>query len=186
MLAHVARGALLARKAAAATTTGGAALSDALKSIEQRFGKGALMPGSAVPRVLDDVFPSGSLSLDIALGTGGFGRQRIVEVYGPESSGKTTLALSAIAQAQRRGGACTFIDVEHAFDPVYAEALGVDTEKLYIAQPQSGEQALEMVDTLVASKAMDCARPGRGAGGPLADSISFFSKIPLQASSSTR
>ena len=95
-----------AAKAAVVSSAGGSALADALKSIETRFGKGALMQGSAVPKVLDDVFPSGSLSLDIALGTGGFGRQRIVEIYGPESSGKTTLALSAIAQAQRRGGAC--------------------------------------------------------------------------------
>ena len=102
-----------------------------------------------------EVIPSGSLGLDLALGIGGLPRGRIVEIYGPESSGKTTLALHAIAEAQKRGGTCAFIDAEHALDPTYARKLGVDVDNLLISQPDAGEQALEIADTLVRSGAMD-------------------------------
>jgi recombination protein RecA len=131
------------------------AVQAAILAIEKQFGKGAIMPldGSQVTEI--DVVPTGSLSLDLALGVGGLPRGRVVEIYGPESSGKTTLTLHAIAQAQRRGGTCAFIDAEHAFDPAYARRLGVCLEELLISQPDCGEQALEIGDQLVRSGAVD-------------------------------
>jgi recombination protein RecA len=132
------------------------ALDAALTQIERAFGKGSIMRMGA--RSADEqieVIPSGSLGLDLALGIGGLPRGRIVEIYGPESSGKTTLALHAIAEAQKRGGTCAFIDAEHALDPTYARKLGVDVDNLLISQPDAGEQALEIADTLVRSGAID-------------------------------
>ena len=132
------------------------ALDAALVQIERSFGKGSIMRMGA--RNQDEqiaVIPSGSLGLDLALGIGGLPRGRIVEIYGPESSGKTTLALHAIAEAQKRGGTCAFIDAEHALDPVYARKLGVDVDNLLLSQPDGGEQALEIADTLVRSGAID-------------------------------
>jgi recombination protein RecA len=132
------------------------ALDAALSQIERAFGKGSIMRMGA--RGIDEqieVIPSGSLSLDLALGIGGLPRGRVVEIYGPESSGKTTLALHAIAEAQKRGGTCAFIDAEHALDPTYARKLGVDVDNLLISQPDAGEQALEICDTLVRSGAVD-------------------------------
>ena len=131
------------------------ALEDALKKIEKSYGKGAVMKlGEKVDTQIQTV-SSGSLALDIALGVGGFPRGRIIEVYGPESSGKTTVALHAVAEVQKRGGVAAFIDAEHALDPVYAKALGVDIDELLISQPDYGEQALEIADTLVRSGAID-------------------------------
>jgi recombination protein RecA len=132
------------------------ALDAALSQIERAFGKGSIMRMGARPGDEQiEVIPSGSLGLDLALGVGGLPRGRIIEIYGPESSGKTTLALHAIAEAQRRGGTCAFIDAEHALDPVYARKLGVDVDNLLISQPDAGEQALEIADTLVRSGAID-------------------------------
>ncbi|MCH7668629.1 MAG: recombinase RecA [Acidobacteria bacterium] len=127
----------------------------AMSQIERQFGKGAIMKlsDSAVRNVR--AIPTGALALDLALGIGGVPRGRIVEIYGPEASGKTTLALHIVAEAQRNGGVAAFIDVEHALDPVYAKALGVDVDELLIAQPDTGEQALEIVDMLVRSGALD-------------------------------
>ena len=134
----------------------GKALDAAMSQIERAFGKGSIMRMGARTRDEQiEVIPSGSLGLDIALGIGGLPRGRIVEVYGPESSGKTTLALHAIAEAQKRGGTCAFIDAEHALDPIYARKLGVDVDNLLISQPDAGEQALEICDTLVRSGAID-------------------------------
>ena len=131
------------------------ALAGALSQIERQFGKGAVMRmGDAEPANVASI-SSGSLSLDIALGIGGYPRGRVVEIYGPESSGKTTLTLQAIAQTQKAGGTAAFIDAEHALDPAYAEALGVDIENLLISQPDTGEQALEIADMLVRSAAVD-------------------------------
>jgi recombination protein RecA len=132
------------------------ALHAALGQIEKQFGKGSLMRlgDSGVVQPVS-VIPSGSLGLDIALGIGGFPRGRVVEIYGPESSGKTTLALSVVAQAQKLGGTAAFIDAEHALDPLYARKLGVNIEDLLISQPDSGEQALEITDMLVRSGAVD-------------------------------
>ena len=131
------------------------AVAAAVAAIEKQFGKGAIMPldGNLVTEI--DIIPTGSLSLDVALGVGGLPRGRVVEIYGPESSGKTTLTLHAIAQAQRLGGTCAFIDAEHAFDPLYARRLGVVLEDLLISQPDCGEQALEIADQLVRSGAID-------------------------------
>ncbi|HKM65363.1 MAG TPA: recombinase RecA [Acidisphaera sp.] len=132
------------------------ALDAALTQIERAFGKGSIMRMGQ--RGIDEqieVIPSGSLGLDLALGVGGMPRGRIIEIYGPESSGKTTLALHAIAEAQKRGGTCAFIDAEHALDPLYARKLGVDVDNLLISQPDAGEQALEICDTLVRSGAVD-------------------------------
>jgi recombination protein RecA len=132
------------------------ALDAALQQIERAFGKGSIMRMGA--RGADEsveVISSGSLGLDIALGIGGLPRGRIVEIYGPESSGKTTLALHAVAEAQKRGGTCAFVDAEHALDPGYARKLGVDVDNLLISQPDAGEQALEICDTLVRSGAID-------------------------------
>ncbi len=132
------------------------ALEAAVVQIERAFGKGSIMRmGARTASEQIEVIPSGSLGLDIALGVGGLPRGRIVEVYGPESSGKTTLALHAIAEAQKRGGTCAFIDAEHALDPTYARKLGVDVDNLLISQPDAGEQALEICDTLVRSGAID-------------------------------
>jgi recombination protein RecA len=132
------------------------ALDAALGQIERAFGKGSIMKlGQRDPAEAGDVVSTGSLSLDIALGIGGLPRGRIIEIYGPESSGKTTLALHAIAEAQKSGGTCAFIDAEHALDPVYARKLGVNIDELLISQPDAGEQALEIADTLVRSGAID-------------------------------
>src|SRR6201987_3709886 len=132
------------------------ALDAAVAQIERAFGKGSIMRmGSRGVDEQIEVIPSGSLGLDLALGIGGLPRGRILEIYGPESSGKTTLALHAIAEAQRRGGTCAFIDAEHALDPGYARKLGVDVDNLLISQPDAGEQALEIADTLVRSGALD-------------------------------
>ena len=132
------------------------ALDAALGQIERAFGKGSIMKLGAREAAADtEVIPTGSLGLDIALGIGGLPRGRIVEIYGPESSGKTTLALHVIAEAQKSGGTCAFIDAEHALDPAYARRLGVTVEDLLISQPDAGEQALEIADTLVRSGAID-------------------------------
>jgi recombination protein RecA len=132
------------------------ALDAAMAQIERAFGKGSIMRmGQRAGDEQIEVIPSGSIGLDLALGIGGLPRGRIVEIYGPESSGKTTLALHAIAEAQRRGGTCAFIDAEHALDPTYARKLGVDVDNLLISQPDAGEQALEIADTLVRSGAID-------------------------------
>ena len=132
------------------------ALDAALSQIERAFGKGSIMKLGESGKVVEtEVIPTGSLALDVALGIGGLPRGRVVEIYGPESSGKTTLALHVLAEAQRRGGACAFIDAEHALDPVYAGKLGVNTDELLISQPDTGEQALEIADTLVRSGAVD-------------------------------
>jgi recombination protein RecA len=134
----------------------GKALDAAMAQIERAFGKGSIMRmGARGGDEAIEVIPSGSLGLDLALGIGGLPRGRIIEIYGPESSGKTTLALHAIAEAQRRGGTCAFVDAEHALDPVYARKLGVDVDNLLISQPDAGEQALEIADTLVRSGAID-------------------------------
>ena len=127
----------------------------ALTQIERQFGKGAIMRLGDRTRVQMDVIPTGSVSLDAALGIGGVPRGRIVEVYGPEASGKTTLTLHIIAEAQCKGGLAAFVDAEHALDPTYAKKLGVDTINLLVSQPDSGEQALEIVETLVRSGALD-------------------------------
>ncbi|WP_334110534.1 recombinase RecA [Thermodesulfitimonas autotrophica] len=127
-----------------------------LLQIERQFGKGAIMRlGEATGRFQVEVIPSGSIALDVALGVGGFPRGRVVEIFGPESSGKTTVALHAIAEAQREGGVAAFIDAEHALDPVYARRLGVDVDNLLVAQPDTGEQALEIAEALVRSGAVD-------------------------------
>lgn len=132
------------------------ALDAALSQIERNFGKGSIMRLGKKGASMDvEAIPSGSLGLDIALGIGGLPRGRVVEIYGPESSGKTTLALHAIAEAQKRGGTCAFIDAEHALDPAYARKLGVNVDDLLISQPDAGEQALEIADTLVRSGAVD-------------------------------
>jgi recombination protein RecA len=132
------------------------ALDSALSQIERAFGKGSIMRlGKDNPAVDTEVVSTGSLSLDIALGIGGLPRGRIVEIFGPESSGKTTLALHAVAEAQKAGGTCAFVDAEHALDPTYATKLGVNLDDLLISQPDAGEQALEIADTLVRSGAID-------------------------------
>ncbi len=132
------------------------ALDAALSQIERAFGKGSIMRmGNKAADAEVEVVSTGSLGLDLALGIGGLPKGRIVEIYGPESSGKTTLALHAIAEAQKKGGTCAFIDAEHALDPVYARKLGVDVDNLLISQPDAGEQALEICDTLVRSGAVD-------------------------------
>ncbi len=134
----------------------GIALSNALAQIERQFGKGSIMKmGDFQERMAFEVVPSGSIALDLALGVGGYPRGRIVEIYGPESSGKTTLALHAIAEAQKNGGTAAFIDVEHALDPNYAAALGVDLDNLLVSQPDTGEQALEIAEMLTRSNAVD-------------------------------
>ena len=131
------------------------ALDAALSQIEKAFGKGSIMKLGANAVAEIEAIPTGSLGLDIALGIGGLPRGRVVEIYGPESSGKTTLALQVVAEAQKRGGICAFIDAEHALDPGYARKLGVDVDDLLISQPDTGEQALEIADTLVRSGAIE-------------------------------
>lgn len=132
------------------------ALDAALSQIEKQFGKGAVMKlGDDSAKMNVEVVPTGSLSLDIALGVGGVPKGRIIEVYGPESSGKTTVALHMVAEVQKRGGIAGYIDAEHAMDPIYAKALGVDIDNLYISQPDDGEQALEIAETMVRSGAID-------------------------------
>ncbi|MFM8894592.1 MAG: recombinase RecA [Actinomycetales bacterium] len=131
------------------------ALDSALAQIERQFGKGSVMRLGEEGRAPVEVIPTGSIALDLALGIGGLPRGRIVEIYGPESSGKTTVALHAIANVQASGGLAAFIDAEHALDPDYAQRLGVDLDNLYVAQPDTGEQALEIADTLVRSGALD-------------------------------
>jgi recombination protein RecA len=131
------------------------ALESALASIERRFGKGSIMPLKSAERVKVEAIPTGSLALDIATGVGGMPRGKIIEIFGPESSGKTTLALHVIAEAQKRGGIAVFIDAEHALDPKYAQKIGVDVDNLYISQPDYGEQALEIAESLLRSGAVD-------------------------------
>ncbi len=132
------------------------ALESALQQIEKQYGKGSVMKlGDNGANMNVEVVPSGSLSLDAALGLGGFPKGRIIEIYGPESSGKTTVALHAVAEVQKRGGIAGFIDAEHALDPVYAANIGVDINNLYISQPDNGEQALEIAETMVRSGAVD-------------------------------
>ena len=132
------------------------ALNAVLAQIEKSYGKGAIMKlGSNAGNTDIEVIPTGCLSLDLALGVGGLPRGRMVEIYGPESSGKTTVALHAVAQAQKMGGVAAFVDAEHALDPVYAKKLGVDLDELYVSQPFTGEQALDIVDALVRSSAVD-------------------------------
>ena len=131
------------------------ALDAALSQIERAFGKGSIMRLGQDTKIDIEAISTGSLGIDIALGIGGLPKGRIVEIYGPESSGKTTLALSVIAQAQKKGGTCAFIDAEHALDPSYAKKIGVDINNLLISQPDAGEQALEIADTLVRSGAID-------------------------------
>ena len=131
------------------------ALAAALSQIERQFGKGSMMRLGDTDRESIPAISTGSLGLDIALGIGGLPKGRIVEIYGPESSGKTTLTLQVIAEAQKAGGSCAFIDAEHALDPIYAENLGVDVENLLVSQPDTGEQALEICDMVVRSGALD-------------------------------
>ncbi len=132
------------------------ALGNALAQIERQFGKGSIMKmGDFAERMVIDVIPTGSIALDLALGVGGVPRGRVVEIYGPESSGKTTLALHIIAEAQKLGGTAAFIDVEHALDPTYANGLGVDLDNLLVSQPDTGEQALDIAEMLVRSNAVD-------------------------------
>ena len=131
------------------------ALEDAIKAIEKKYGKGSVMKLGDRAAVSVDVIPTGSLTLDLALGIGGYPKGRIIEIYGPESSGKTTLTLHAIAECQKQGGRAAFIDAEHAIDPVYAQNLGVNIDELILSQPDSGEQGLEIAETLVRSGAID-------------------------------
>lgn len=130
------------------------ALDSALAQIERQFGKGSIMKLGDNPITDIELTSTGSLGLDIALGIGGIPKGRVVEIYGPESSGKTTLTLHCVAEAQKKGGVCAFVDAEHALDPQYARKLGVDLDELLISQPDTGEQALEIVDTLVRSGAV--------------------------------
>ena len=131
------------------------ALQAAMSKIEKDFGKGSIMRMGDEQIEQVEVIPTGSVALDTALGVGGYPRGRIIEIYGPESSGKTTLAIHAIAEAQKQGGIAAFIDAEHAFDRFYAEKLGVDVDNLWISQPDNGEQALEIADQLIRSSAID-------------------------------
>ena len=147
----------MAKKTAADNSAGNREelLNEALRSIEKEYGKGAIMRLGDRADVAVDAIPSGSLALDAALGIGGYPKGRIIEIYGPESSGKTTLALHAIAECQKQGGRCAFIDAENAIDPQYAKALGVDIDELILSQPDSGEQALDICEVLVKSGAID-------------------------------
>ncbi len=131
------------------------ALEEALKQIEKQFGKGSVMKLGDKAHVDVETIPSGSIALDAALGIGGYPRGRIIEIYGPESSGKTTFALHAIAETQKKGGTAAFVDAEHALDPVYAQALGVNIEELLLSQPDTGEQGLEIAEALIRSGAVD-------------------------------
>ncbi|MCO6453076.1 MAG: recombinase RecA [Caldilineales bacterium] len=131
------------------------AIDSAINNLNKRFGEGTIMRLGEASALKVEAIPSGSLALDLALGVGGLPRGRVIEIYGPESSGKTTLCLHGIAEAQKLGGICAFIDVEHALDPSYAEKIGVDVNNLYVSQPDTGEQALEIAEALVRSGAMD-------------------------------
>src|SRR3979411_1756169 len=132
------------------------AIENAISQIEKQFGKGAIMKlGEASHRMAVDAIPTGSIALDIALGVGGVPRGRVIEIFGPEASGKTTLVQHVIAEAQRMGGTCAIIDAEHALDPSYARRVGVDVDNLFISQPDSAEQALEIAEALVRSAAFD-------------------------------
>ena len=133
----------------------GGEIADTIRSIQTKFGEGAIMKLGDAPKVDIDVIPSGSMGLDMALGVGGIPRGRIIEIFGPESSGKTTLALHIVAEAQKKGGICAYIDAEHAMDPVYAKNLGVNTNELLISQPDTGEQGLEICESLVRSGKID-------------------------------
>ncbi len=144
-----------AKSTTTATSGKDKALETTLSNLTRRFGDGIIMKLGDANKLDIEAIPTGSLSLDIALGVGGVPRGRIVEIYGPESSGKTTVCLHVIAEAQRNGGVCGFIDVEHALDPVYAQKIGVDVQNLYVSQPDTGEQALEITEALVRSGAMD-------------------------------
>src|SRR3989344_5141910 len=130
-------------------------LEETIKSIQTKFGEGAIMKLGDKPHVDVDAIPTGSIGLDDALGVGGIPRGRIVEIFGPESSGKTTLALQVVAEAQKKGGICAFVDAEHAMDPEYSKKIGVKTEELLISQPDTGEQALEITESLVRSGKID-------------------------------
>ncbi len=129
----------------------GASIDDTIKSIQTKFGEGAIMKLGDRPKVSIDAIPTGSIGLDAALGIGGIPKGRVIEIFGPESSGKTTLALHIVAEAQKKGGICAFVDAEHALDPEYAKKLGVKTSELLISQPDTGEQALEITESLVRS-----------------------------------
>ena len=142
-------------KAKAAPKTKGSSIDDTIKEIKTKFGDESIMKLGERPKVDVDAIPTGSIGLDWALGIGGLPRGRIVEIFGPESSGKTTLALHVIAEAQKKGGVCAFIDAEHAMDPVYAKKLGVKTEELLLSQPDTGEQSLEITESLVRSGKLD-------------------------------
>src|SRR3954470_8213783 len=131
------------------------ALEVAMAQIEKQHGKGSVMKMSDKGEMAIEAIPTGALALDIALGVGGLPRGRVTEIFGPESSGKSTLAMHVVAEAQRNGGICAYIDAEHAMDPVYAKAIGVDIDELLISQPDTGEQALEITDMLVRSGALD-------------------------------
>ena len=147
----------VARKGSSSSVNGdrNKALELALSQIDKQFGKGSVMRLGDDSRPPVQVIPTGSLALDVALGIGGLPRGRVIEIYGPESSGKTTVALHAVASAQKAGGNAAFIDAEHALDPVYARALGVDTDNLLVSQPDTGEQALEIADMLIRSGGID-------------------------------
>ena len=135
--------------------SGTAGLEDTLKAIQTKFGEGSIMKFGDSPKVDIDVIPTGSIGLDMALGVGGIPRGRIIEIFGPESSGKTTLALHIVAEAQKKGGVCAYIDAEHAMDPEYTKKLGVNINDLLISQPDNGEQALEIVESLVRTGKID-------------------------------
>ncbi|MEJ5253421.1 MAG: ATPase domain-containing protein, partial [Armatimonadota bacterium] len=130
-------------------------LEQALTQIEKQFGKGSVMRLGDAAKMQIEAIPTGSIALDMAIGIGGIPRGRITEIYGTESSGKTTLALQIIAEAQKRGGICAFVDAEHALDPEYARAIGVQIDQLYISQPGTGEEALEIMDALIRTGAID-------------------------------
>src|SRR5215210_4586138 len=132
------------------------AVDAALSAIEKQFGRGAIMKLGSAERQAVDSIPTGSIALDLALGVGGIPRGRITEIFGPESSGKTTICQHVLAEAQRRGGVVAFIDVEHALDPGYARACGVNVDELLVSQPDTGEQALEITETLIRSGGVDC------------------------------
>src|SRR6516165_4797926 len=139
-----------------ATTEREKAIEHALNQIERRFGKGAIMKLGETSKIQVEVIPTGSIALDLALGVGGIPRGRITEIFGPESSGKTTVCQHVLAEAQARGGVVAFIDVEHALDPGYARACGVNVDELLVSQPDTGEQALEITETLIRSGGIDC------------------------------
>ena len=145
----------MAPKAKKAPKENGSSIEDTIKSIQTKFGEGAIMKLGETTKVNVDVIPTGSLGLDMAIGIGGYPRGRMVEIYGPESSGKTTLALHAVAEAQKMGGICAYIDAEHAMDPEYSKNLGVQIDQLLISQPDTGEQALEIVESLIRSNKID-------------------------------